>query len=91
MFPPFALCRIIVMIGSACATGGCYSSFTVAEFEIKKCIMILYGWFIVFLISIWLNDKVEQEYGVSKGPKCVQALKRCMTREDNIIEEVGES
>lgn len=58
LFPPFCLCRIITMIGLACSTGGCYQSISSTEYEMKRCIVILYGWFFMFLVSIWLNDKI---------------------------------
>jgi hypothetical protein len=58
MFPPFALCRINNLLGLACASGGCYRSWSGAHWELQKCVIILYAWFGMFLLSIWLNDKI---------------------------------
>lgn len=65
-YPPFALCRFIYLMGIACSTTGCYSSIFHLNGEGVECLVILYGWFFVFLFSIWLNDQVQQEYGVAQ-------------------------
>lgn len=59
-YPPFSLCRIIYKMGIACSSTGCYKSLFDISSETTLCILILYGWFFVFLFSIWLNDQVQQ-------------------------------
>ena len=34
----------------------------------------------MFLVSIWLNDKIEQEYGVAKTPNFVKGIRRWLGR-----------
>ena len=76
MFPPFALGRIVYHLGWACAdTSGCFQSVFTLNSELILCITILYLWFFVYLLSIWLNDMVQQEYGVAKRPYWVE---KCM-------------
>ena len=60
MYPPFALCRLIYIMGIACSSSGCYQSIFHINSEAVTCLIILYFWFIVFLFSIWLNDQVQQ-------------------------------
>jgi len=36
-----------------------------------EALAILYLWFLVYLISIWLNQMVQQQYGVAKNPYLV--------------------
>lgn len=59
-YPPFALCRIIYLMGIACSSTGCYSSVSSFHSEGIMSLLILYGWFFIFLFSIWLNDQVQQ-------------------------------
>lgn len=59
-FPPFALCRIIYIMGIACSSTGCYNSVSGFNSEGTLALIILYGWFLIFLFSIWLNDQVQQ-------------------------------
>lgn len=81
LYPPFALSRIIYMIGWACSDiSGCYQSITGIHYELGLSILILYGWLGIFLLSIWLNEMVQQEYGVAKMPKC---LTLCRKRSDS--------
>lgn len=41
-----------------------------------KCLVILYVWFLVFLLSIWLNDQVQQEYGVAQKSTIVSFIQK---------------
>lgn len=66
MYPPFALCRIIYHMGIACSSTGCYSSIWDINEESVIIIVILYMWMLVFLFSIWLDSRVQQEFGVAK-------------------------
>lgn len=76
VYPPFALCRIIYIMGIACSSLGCYRSIFHISSEALLCILILYGWFLVFLLSIWLNDQVQQEYGVAQKSKISRFIQR---------------
>ena len=67
LYPPFALCRIIYHIGIACSSTGCYQSIFDINEESIKIIIILYLWFLIFLGSVWLDGRVQQEFGVGKG------------------------
>ena len=74
LYPPFCLCRIIYLMGLACSSSGCYSSILNSDSEILTCIFILYLWFPVFLLSIWLDGQVQQEYGVAHKSKIMKAF-----------------
>jgi hypothetical protein len=67
LYPPFSLCRIIYIMGIACSSTGCYSSLESLNEEATHIMFILYGWFIVFPFSVWLHDRVQQEYGVAQS------------------------
>lgn len=75
LYPPFALCRIIYRFGWSCSENtGCYQSLSSLEAEPLTALIILYGWFGVFILSVWLNEMVQQEYGVAKRPKAIEKL-----------------
>jgi hypothetical protein len=67
LYPPFSLCRIIYIMGIACSSTGCYNSLDSLNEEATHIMFILYGWFLVFPFSVWLHDKVQQEYGVAQS------------------------
>jgi hypothetical protein len=61
LYPPFALCRIVFYLGWACSDiSGCYRSLTGINSEMALCIFILYAWFLIYILSIWLDEIVQQ-------------------------------
>ncbi len=38
------------------------------------CMLILFCWIFVFFFSIWLNEVVQQEYGVAKRPEIIEKI-----------------
>jgi hypothetical protein len=77
LYPPFALSRIIFHLGFACADSReCYRSLSDVDWEVGECLFLLYCWFFVYLFSIWLNEMVQQEYGVAHRPLLVE---RCLS------------
>jgi hypothetical protein len=81
MYPPFALCRAIYLIGFNCASNNsCFKNLSSVDEEFTSILIILYGWFLVYLLSIWLNEIIQQQYGVAKYPDFV---KKCMQRLNN--------
>jgi hypothetical protein len=73
IYPPFALCRIVYYMGWSCSeTTGCYRSLEGMKSEMFEALVILYCWFLVYLLSIWLNQMVQQQYGVAKNPYLVE-------------------
>ena len=75
-YPPFALCRAIYLIGYNCASNSsCYKDLDHIDPELWTIILILYGWILVYLLSIWLNEMIQQEYGVTRYPDFV---KKCL-------------
>lgn len=88
VYPPFALCRSFYLMGMACSTTGCMNQISSLDNQLSKCIIILYCWFFVFLFSIWLNDKVQQQYGVAKSVSCFQKIRRIFSKnKDNKFSE----
>lgn len=76
LYPPFALCRIIYYMGWNCSdTRGCYQSLSGIDGEMSLSILILYSWFLVYLLSIWLDGMVQQQYGVARTP---YLIKKCV-------------
>lgn len=43
-------------------------------------IFILYGWVIVYVISIWLDGMVQQEYGVARNPYLIEKILKVIKR-----------
>lgn len=71
-YPPFALSRVVYLIGLACAESmECYRSFSLLDSEALNCLIILYSWFFMYLLSIWLNEMVQQDYGVAHRPAII--------------------
>lgn len=61
LYPPFALCRAIYLIGFNCASNSsCFKDLNHVDSEFWTILVILYGWFIVYLFSIWLNEIIQQ-------------------------------
>lgn len=79
-YPPFALSRSLKIVGFSCANhSSCMGSLAETGWEYRRCLIALFGWFSVFLLSVWLNEVVQQEYGSAKVPQwmksAVQSLK----------------
>ncbi len=73
LYPPLALSRIVYLLGMACADSvECFRHIRDADAELLLCLGVLYGWFLVFLLSVYLNDMVQQEYGVAKRPAVIE-------------------
>ena len=78
LYPPFALCRIIYYLGWSCSNNtGCYRSLAGLEAEPIAALVVLFCWSGVFVLSIWLNEMVQQEYGVAKRPKAIERCVKC--------------
>jgi hypothetical protein len=91
LYPPFALCRIVYYMGWNCSdTRGCYKSLTGIDGEMAQGISILYAWFLVYLLSIWLDGMVQQQYGVARTPYLIEkCLKYCRRKRNSemLVEE----
>lgn len=90
IYPPFALSRIVYYIGWSCAnTNGCYQSLSGVDSELAKALFVLYGWFLVYLGSVWLNEMVQQQYGVARTPAfirwCLKAFRK--DKPDHVLME----
>lgn len=52
-------------------------------------IVILYAWFGVYLLSIWLDGMVQQQYGVARNPflieKCINICRK--TKKSTLLVE----
>ena len=61
LYPPLTLSRIVYHLGVACADSTeCVRSVSGANGELLLAICVLYGWTLMFLVSVWLNDMVQQ-------------------------------
>jgi hypothetical protein len=77
LYPPFALSRIVFHLGLACADSReCYRAVADADPELLLSLALLFGWALVFLLAVWLNEVVQQEYGVAHRPAIIEQLLR---------------
>lgn len=67
MYPSIALCRLFYKMSFACSNGSCFSSISQIDDEMVSCIVVLYCSLILFFLSIYLYEVVQQEYGVKKN------------------------
>lgn len=82
LYPPFALCRAIYLIGFNCASNSsCYKGISQVDPEFINILIILYSWFFVYIFSIYLNEMIQQQYGVAKYPDFIQnCIKYCQKK-----------
>ena len=52
----------------ACSNSSCYQSLNEIDDEMVSCLLVLYGSTLLFPLSMYLHEVVEQEYGVRKNP-----------------------
>jgi hypothetical protein len=81
LYPPLALSRSVYLLGMACADSTeCFRSFADATQELLLCLAVLYGWAFVFLLAVYLNEVVQQEYGVARRPALVEKVVKWLRR-----------
>ena len=59
LYPPVSLCRAFYLIGMACSTNGCIKRIENMNPELNRCLLSLFSWFFVFLISIWPINTIQ--------------------------------
>lgn len=61
LYPPFALCRGIYLIGFSCANNSaCFKNLFEVDSELYVVYFCLYFWFLMFLFSTELHNMVQQ-------------------------------
>lgn len=74
-FPPWALSRGIYLVGYACANNSdCYRDISNLTHEMYTVYICLFFWFVLFIVSTYLHDMVEQQYGTSKTPSWLASI-----------------
>ena len=67
LFPTFAFNRIFYLMFTDCSSDHCYTSLSLIPDEVKYCIYVLYGSFVVFqLLGMYLYEVVPQEFGTTQ-------------------------
>jgi len=89
-YPAFSFCRILYVLANNCGSGSCASSFSDLTSEVNECLIFLYlGAVVFFLVGVYLNEVLPQEYGVPRHPLFI--FNSCRRRREDGFVAVSDS
>lgn len=89
LYPPLALSRGVYLIGNSCANNSsCYNSIFRMDEEIYSIYAALYAWIFMFILSVYLHNIIQQQYGTTKVPPCLKKIIQLLSpKKDQVIKE----